>query len=107
VEKCAFRLESWLFFHYFFFYKHRSKILNLDICTGFVWQCFGSRAATGVASVRSCQKLPLCLIEPIPASSKTDPLLAEAEPISNGGRASVMTYLRRGGKKLLCNSSQR
>jgi len=31
----------------------------------------------------------------MPASSKRDPLLADAEPISNGGSSSVITYLRR------------
>ncbi|KAM9590860.1 uncharacterized protein ACIBXB_005909 [Morphnus guianensis] len=40
----------------------------------------------------------------MPAGSKTDPPLAKAEPISNSGSASVITYLRK-GKKLLCNSS--
>jgi len=62
--------------------------------------------AIGVASVRSCEKLPPCLTEPTPAVSKTDPLLAKAKPISNGGSASVIIYLR-WGKKLLCHSSQR
>jgi len=33
----------------------------------------------------------------MPASSKTDPLLAKADPISNGGSASGITYRR--GKK--------
>jgi len=47
--------------------------------------------AIGVASVRSCEKLPSCRIEPMPAKAK---------PISNGGNASVITYLRRGRKKL-------
>jgi len=51
-----------------------------------------------VASVRSCQKLPPCLIEPVPAGSKMDPLLAKAEPISNGVTSSVITYLSRGKK---------
>ena len=46
--------------------------------------------------MRSCWKLPPCPIEPMPASSKTDPLLAEAEPISNSGSTSVITYLRKG-----------
>ena len=64
-------------------------------CIGFVWQGFGSGRVTGVASVRSCWKLPLYLTEPIPAGSKTDPLTAKAEPISNSGSASVITYLRR------------
>jgi len=49
-----------------------------------------------VASVRSCKKLPPCLIEPVPASSQMDPLLTKAKPISDGGSASVITYLRRG-----------
>jgi len=57
---------------------------------------------TGVASVRNCQKLPLCLIEPMPAGSKRDPLLAKAEPISNGGRSTGITQLRR--EKNLRNS---
>ena len=52
-----------------------------------------------MASVRSYEKLPLCLIKPVPASSKTDPLPAKAKPISNSGGASVITYLRRGRKK--------
>ena len=61
------------------------------MCVGFAWQGFGGGGATGVASVRSCWKLPLCVIEPMPAGSKTGPLLAKAKPIS----ASVITYLRR------------
>jgi len=41
----------------------------------------------------SCQKLPLCLTEPMPVVSKTDLPLAKAKPkpISNGGRASEVT----------------
>ena len=34
----------------------------------------------------------------MPAGSKTDPLLAKAEPISDGGSASGITGLRRGEK---------
>ena len=48
-----------------------------------------------MASVRRCQKLPPCPIEPMPADSKSDLPLAKAEPISDGGSASVITYLRR------------
>jgi len=48
--------------------------------------------------VRSCKKLPPCLVEPVPASSKMDLVLDKAEPISDGGSASVITYLRRGRK---------
>jgi len=61
----------------------------------FVWQGFGSGRATAVVSVRSCQKLLLCPTEPVPDGSKMDPLLAKAEPISDGGGASVISYLRR------------
>jgi len=53
----------------------------------------------GVASVRSCEKLPPCLIKPVPVGSKMDPPLAMAKPISDGGSASAITYLRRGRKK--------
>jgi len=49
--------------------------------------------------VTSCEKLPPCLIKPVPDGSKKDPLLAKAKPISNGGNTSVKTYLTRGRKK--------
>jgi len=39
----------------------------------------------------------------MPTSSTTDPLLAKAEPISDGGSASVITYLRRG--KTCCGTA--
>jgi len=52
-----------------------------------------------VASVRSCEKLLPCLLKPVPAGSKTDPPLAKAEPISDGGSASGITELRKGRKK--------
>jgi len=48
-----------------------------------------------MASVRSCPTLRLRLTEPMPAGSRTDPLLAKAEPISDSGSTSVITYLRR------------
>jgi len=48
--------------------------------------------------VRSCKKLPPCPLEPMPAGSKTDLPLAEAKPISDGGSASGITYLRKGEK---------
>jgi len=48
-----------------------------------------------MASVRSCEKLPPCLIKPAPAGSKTDPPLAKAKPISDGGSTSVITKLSR------------
>ena len=54
-----------------------------------------------MSSVRSCKKLPLDLIKPVLAGSKTDPPLAKAKPISNGGSTSGITYLRKGRKKAL------
>ena len=60
-------------------------------CVGFVWQGFGSGGVTGVASARSYQNLPLCLTEPMPAGSKTDPPLA----ISDNGGASGRIDLRK------------
>lgn len=44
---------------------------------------------------------PLCLTEPVPVGSRMDPPLAKADPTSDGSNASGITYLRRGGKKLL------
>ena len=52
-----------------------------------------------MASVRSCEKLPPCLIQPVPGSSKTDPSLAKAKPISDGGSTFVITYLKKGNQK--------
>ena len=49
-----------------------------------------------MTSVRSREKLPPCLIKPVPADSKTDPPLPKAKPSSDRGSASVRTYLRRG-----------
>jgi len=48
-----------------------------------VWLGFGSGgkgSATGLASVKSFQKLLSCPIEPTSAGSKKDPLPAKAEP---------------------------
>jgi len=52
----------------------------------------------GVASVRSCEKVPPCLIKPVPTGSKRDLSLAKAKTISDGGSASLITYLRWGRK---------
>lgn len=58
-------------------------------CIGFALQGFDSEwGAAGMTSVRICQKLPPCLMEPMPATSKVDPPLAKAEPISDGGSTS-------------------
>lgn len=69
--------------------------INTEQCTGFAWQGFGSGGATGAASLRSCQKFPLCLIEPMSAHSSMDPPLAKDEPIGNDGRVSGPADLRR------------
>jgi len=49
--------------------------------------------------MRSCEKLPPCLIKLVPDGSKTDLLLAKVKPNSNSGSASVITCLRSGRKK--------
>jgi len=43
----------------------------------------------------------------VPAGSKTDSLLANAKPISNGGSTSAITYLRRGGENTAQFKSER
>jgi len=55
-----------------------------------------SGGAIGLASVRSCWKLPPYLMKPMPAGSKMDPLLAKANDISDSGSASVITYISSG-----------
>lgn len=40
------------------------------------------------------QKLSSCLIEPRPASYKTDPPMSKDEPISDGGNTFVIMHLR-------------
>jgi len=52
-----------------------------------------------VASVRSCEKLPPCLIKPVPAGSETDPQLPKAKPVSDSGSTYEITELRRRTKK--------
>jgi len=54
-----------------------------------------------VASVRSCQKLPPCLTDPVPAGSKMDMQLAKAKAISDGGSTSGITQLRSGKKPVM------
>jgi len=47
-----------------------------------------------------CEKAPeaVLMLGTVPASSETDSQLTKAEPISNGGSTSGITYLRRGEK---------
>ena len=71
--------------------------LTLDArCIGFVWQGFGSG---GGYRGGFCKKLleasPGLEREPIPAGSEMDPPPAKAEPISDSGNASGITFLRR------------
>jgi len=61
----------------------------------------GKVLVAGVYRVVFCEKLleaSSCLIKP--AGSKMDSPLSKAKPISDGGSASVITYLRRGRKNL-------
>jgi len=67
----------------------------LGIVLGLHGKVFIVGGATGVGSVRSCQKLPPCPIEPVPAGPKTNPSLAKAEPSTDGGSTSGIVYLRR------------
>lgn len=55
-----------------------------------------ARGTAGMAFVRRHQKLQPHQTEPVPDSSKMDPPLSRAEPISDVGSAFVITYLRTG-----------
>ena len=56
--------------------------------------------ATGVGSVRSCQKLLPCLKDPVPHNSRMDPPQVKTESVIGSGNASGILYLR--GKKSYC-----
>lgn len=51
-----------------------------------------SKALLASKGHRGSEDLPQCLIEPLPADFKMDPLLAKAKPISNGGSTSEITF---------------
>jgi len=89
----------------FYIFSSWADCTAMRMCIQFSWQGFGSGGATGVASVRSCEKLPPCPTEPTPASSKMDLLLARAEPISDSSSASVRTHLRMGRKPCIIATS--
>jgi len=74
------------------------KETGRNMCYQVAWQGFDSTGGIGVGYVRSCRKLPCCTIEPMPDASKMDLPLAKAKPISDGGSASGITYIRRGKK---------
>lgn len=63
---------------------------------------FQPQGSTGAASTKSCQRLPICQMEPMPSGSEKDLELTKAGPISHGGSASRIMYLR--GQKA-CPSS--
>lgn len=65
---------------------------------GVFWPDFVSREAEGVAAMRTCWKLLPCPTEPMPAGSKTDPLLAKAEPNSDSGSTTEINTLRGRGR---------
>lgn len=69
---------------------------------------FGRGGATAVASMRSCQKAPQHLAEPMPDGSRMDMPLARGGPIRNDSNASGIMYFRRKQKLLgRCNYGQR
>lgn len=73
--------------------KHLVYNSDMAVFTGFAWQVFDNEAI-GAVLVRSCLKLPLCLMDPMADAS--DSLLAKAEPVSDGANASGTTELNKG-----------
>lgn len=64
---------------------------QVDKCIGFTWQGFDSGGHTEVDSVRRHQGLP-SMSESVSASSKMDPSLAKAKPISDAGGTFVKLF---------------
>lgn len=64
-------------------------IFHFDQCIGFTWQGFCSKDVRGGASLSRAQQMPQVRSESAPASSKREPPLARAEPVSNAGWASA------------------
>lgn len=56
-------------------------------------------ATTEVISVRSLWKLSLCLMKPMPSSSRADLLLTKAKPFCDSVSTSGITELTRGKQK--------
>lgn len=75
--------------------------VKVSVGIGFAWLGFGSRRDCGVASVRSSYKVPPCLTEPVPATSRTDLPLAKAEPIREGSYISNNVFNK---EKILLHS---
>lgn len=88
-----------------------SLITFIYMWAGFALQSFHSRSPTEVDSLRSCQKLPLCPAKPLPASSKTELMLAK--PISDGESNSGVIYFKKvkkpcsaaAGERRICEST--
>jgi len=72
-------------------------VLGLDLLAFLMGLC-GKILVTGGYRSGFCENLPPRLIKPMPAGSKMDLLLAKANPISDSGSTSVITYLRKGRK---------
>lgn len=70
----------------------------LNSVLGLCWEGFGNGGTPGMASVRSCWKLPSSLTETMPAGSMMGPQLGKAEPNSSDGGIQELMYLRGGGK---------
>jgi len=64
-----------------------------------VWQGFGTGGGYRGGFCERLTEASPCPIELVPASSMTDPPLAKAQPISDGGSASMGTYSKREGEK--------
>lgn len=80
---------------FFFFLKEKCCFQNAGLCL-FCMSRFGQ---WGSHRGGFCKKLPeavSCPVEPMPAGSKKDPPLAQAEPPSESGNTSGITYFRRG-----------
>ena len=60
----------------------------------------------GLSSVGRCRNCPHARTQPMPASSKWDPPPAKAEPVSDSGSGSGITYLRRGKKVAVAQKLQ-
>lgn len=59
-----------------------------------------------MSSIRSCQELPPCSTESMPAGSKRHPPLAKDIPISNGSSTSRIMYSRQGNETKLLQKKQ-
>jgi len=78
------------FLKYILHLKPIYHVIKTKVVVGLCGKVLIVGGAIGVASVRSCEKFPPCLIAPVPAGSKMD--LPRLMPISDSGSASVKTY---------------